>query len=85
MEEYSGYVGLDVHKDTIAVAVAYPPRLDNGDSLMVFGSARPLLQALQHATTALQGWLMADQGGSGNKGTHFVNKSMSATCLTRPG
>ena len=26
MEEYSGYVGLDVHKDTIAVAVAYPGR-----------------------------------------------------------
>ncbi len=26
MEEYSGYVGLDVHKDTIAVAVALPGR-----------------------------------------------------------
>lgn len=26
MEEYSGYVGLDVHKETIAVAVAYPGR-----------------------------------------------------------
>lgn len=26
MEEYSAYVGLDVHKDTIAVAVAYPVR-----------------------------------------------------------
>lgn len=26
MEEYSGYVGLDVHKDTIAVAIAYPGR-----------------------------------------------------------
>jgi transposase len=26
MEEYSAYVGLDVHKDTIAVAVAYPGR-----------------------------------------------------------
>ena len=26
MEEYSGHVGLDVHKDTIAVAVAYPGR-----------------------------------------------------------
>ncbi len=26
MEEYNAYVGLDVHKDTIAVAVAYPGR-----------------------------------------------------------
>jgi transposase len=26
MEEYKAYVGLDVHKDTIAVAVAYPGR-----------------------------------------------------------
>ena len=26
MNEYSGYVGLDVHKDTIAVAVALPGR-----------------------------------------------------------
>ncbi len=26
MEEYSVYVGLDVHKETIAVAVAYPGR-----------------------------------------------------------
>ena len=26
MEEYKAYVGLDVHMDTIAVAVAYPGR-----------------------------------------------------------
>ena len=26
MDEYSSYVGLDVHKDTIAVAVALPGR-----------------------------------------------------------
>ncbi len=26
MEEYNAYVGLDVHKDTIAVALAYPGR-----------------------------------------------------------
>ena len=26
MEEYSGYVGLDVHKETISPAVAYPGR-----------------------------------------------------------
>ncbi len=26
MEEYSAYVGLDVHKETVAVAMAYPGR-----------------------------------------------------------
>lgn len=29
---------------------------------MVLGSARPLLDAFQHATTELQKWLMADYG-----------------------
>lgn len=28
MSEYSAYVGLDVHKDTIAVAVTLPGRRD---------------------------------------------------------
>ena len=38
------------------------PRLENDDRLMTIGSARPLLQALQHATTELQRWLMDDYG-----------------------
>lgn len=38
------------------------PRLLTGDHLMTIGSARPLLQALQHATTELQGWLMTEYG-----------------------
>jgi acetamidase/formamidase len=38
------------------------PRLENEEYIMVAGSARPLLQALQHATTELQRWLMADYG-----------------------
>jgi acetamidase/formamidase len=38
------------------------PRLENAEHLMVLGSARPLLQALQHATTELQRWLMSDYG-----------------------
>jgi acetamidase/formamidase len=29
---------------------------------MVLGSARPLLEAFQHATSELQRWLMADYG-----------------------
>jgi len=38
------------------------PRLENDDYIMVIGSARPLLQALQHATTELLHWLMNDYG-----------------------
>ena len=38
------------------------PRLENQDYIMVLGSARPLLQALQHATTEMQRWLMTDYG-----------------------
>ena len=38
------------------------PRMETEDHIMTLGSARPLLQALQHATTELQRWLMADYG-----------------------
>ena len=38
------------------------PRLETDDYIIVLGSARPLLQALQHATTELQRWLMDDYG-----------------------
>ncbi|MFN3324255.1 MAG: acetamidase/formamidase family protein [Bryobacteraceae bacterium] len=38
------------------------PRIENDDYIMVAGSARPLLQALQHATTELQRWLMEEYG-----------------------
>ena len=38
------------------------PRLETEQHIMTLGSARPLLQALQHATTELQRWLMADYG-----------------------
>lgn len=38
------------------------PRLESAEHLMTLGSARPLLQALQHATTELQRWLMSDYG-----------------------
>ena len=42
-------------------AVAWP-RLESETHLMVLGSARPLLEAFQHATSELQRWLMADFG-----------------------
>jgi acetamidase/formamidase len=38
------------------------PRLETAEAIMVLGSARPLLQALQHATTEIERWLMTDFG-----------------------
>jgi acetamidase/formamidase len=38
------------------------PRLENGTHVMVFGSARPLLEAFQIATAEMQRWLMTDYG-----------------------
>ena len=38
------------------------PRMETDDAILVMGSARPLLQALQHATTELQRWLMEEHG-----------------------
>ena len=38
------------------------PRMETSEHVMVLGSARPLLQALQHATTELQRWLMEEHG-----------------------
>jgi amidase len=38
------------------------PRLETASHVMVLGSARPLLEAFQHATTELQKWLVADYG-----------------------
>jgi acetamidase/formamidase len=46
-----------VKKKTIAW-----PRLENATHIMVLGSSRPLLEALQHATSELQHWLMDDYG-----------------------
>ena len=40
------------------------PRLENDTYVMVLGSGRPLLEALQHATSELQRWLVADYGMS---------------------
>lgn len=42
-------------------AIAWP-RLENETYIMTLGSARPLGEALQHANSELQRWLMADYG-----------------------
>ena len=38
------------------------PRLENDDYIMVLGSSRSLVEALQHANTEMQRWLIADYG-----------------------
>jgi acetamidase/formamidase len=48
--------------DLIKKKVIGWPRLENEAHIMVLGSARPLLEAFQHATSELQRWLMADFG-----------------------
>ena len=47
MEEYSGYVGLDVHKETIAVAVAYPGQ-SKPESLGVIANTKKSILNLVH-------------------------------------
>jgi acetamidase/formamidase len=42
-------------------AIAWP-RMESATHVMVLGSARPLLEAFQHATSELQRWLMSDYG-----------------------
>jgi transposase len=45
VEEYSGYVGLDVHKDTIAAAVGWPGR-DKPESLGIIANGKRSLLRL---------------------------------------
>jgi acetamidase/formamidase len=52
------------------------PRLENDTHIMVLGSARPLLEALQHATTEMQRWLMADYGYSERGAQAFMGQAL---------
>jgi len=51
------------------------PRLENETHIMVLGSARPLLEAFQHATTELHRWLMADYGFSERGASAFMGQA----------
>jgi amidase len=51
------------------------PRLENETHIMVLGSARPLLEAFQHATSELQRWLMADYGMSERGAQTFMGQA----------
>jgi amidase len=60
--------GIEISMDvqfTVEVRKGYPsrwPRVETEDELIAIGNARPLDQALQHATTELMRWLEADYG-----------------------
>ncbi len=43
---------------------------------MTLGSARPLLQALQHATTEMLRWLVADYGFSERGASAFMGQAL---------
>jgi amidase len=51
------------------------PRLENQTHIMVLGSARPLLEAFQHATTELHRWLIADYGFSERGASAFMGQA----------
>lgn len=52
------------------------PRIENDTHIMVLGSARPLLQAFQHATTEMHRWLMADYGFSERGAQAWMGQAM---------
>jgi amidase len=59
-------------------AIAWP-RLENDDYVMVLGSARPLIEAFQHANSELQRWLMDDYGFTERGAQTFMGQ---AACRT---
>jgi amidase len=62
--------------DLIKKKAANWPRLENATHIMVLGSARPLLQALQHATSEMHRWLMADHGFSERAASVFMGQAL---------
>jgi len=50
--------------DVIKKKAAGWPRMETNTHILVLGSARPLLEALQHATSEMHRWRMADYGFS---------------------
>jgi acetamidase/formamidase len=62
--------------DLVKKKAAAWPRLENDTHIMVLGSARPLLQALQHATTEMQRWLVADYGFSERGAQAYMGQAL---------
>lgn len=53
---------VEFRVDVVKKATIAWPRIENDTHIMVLGSERPLLQALQHATSELHRWLMSSYG-----------------------
>lgn len=51
------------------------PHMETATHVLVLGSARPLIEAFQHATTELQKWLMADYGFSERGAQTFMGQA----------
>ena len=52
------------------------PRLDNDEYIMILASARPLLEAFQHATTEMQKMLIADYGFNERGAAAFMGQAV---------
>ena len=52
------------------------PRLETDTHIMVLGSARPLIEALQHATSEMQRWLVADYGFNERGAASFMGQAL---------
>jgi len=52
------------------------PRLENNEYIMVLASARPLLEAFQHATTEMQKLLVADYGFNERGAAAFMGQAV---------
>ena len=52
------------------------PRGDNDEDIFTVGNARPLDQALQHATTEMLDWLAADYGLDGTAASHILGQAV---------
>jgi acetamidase/formamidase len=50
------------------------PRGENADDIFTIGNARPLDQALQHATTEMMRWLESDYGLDGTAASHLLGQ-----------
>jgi amidase len=64
---------------TVALVKKKPiawPRLENDAHIMVLGSARPLLEAFQIATTEMQKWLIAEYGFSERGASTFMGQAL---------
>src|SRR4029077_5619368 len=52
------------------------PRGETADDIFTLGNARPLDQALQHATTEMADWLAADYGLDAPAGSHILGQTV---------